>query len=188
MGCPRRAALRVRGRVTGVATGPPWLSEGQWHEEEIIDRLKRIGFRLTQTGKKEGWFTLRLAGLRIRGQVDGVLPEVPAVLEIKSVGTEHRLANEGKPRDSWRYQAEVYMRALELPYTLLFAKARETGWARQWYIRRDDELWERIQERAQSIRDTTDPWAIEVRRSPECGYCPFRHRCWGEEPEVEVLL
>lgn len=185
LGCPRRMALRVIGEVEPPSTGAPWLSEGQWHEREIIQTLRGLGYRLTQTGDKQGWFTLHLAGIKIRGQADGVVPELPGVLEIKTVGTDEVLAALTGPKDRWRVQTEVYMRALEMPTTLLFAKSRETGRARQWIYPRDDTLWKRIREHVSLVSTVDEPWALEVPRKWECQWCPWQDQCWG--PEIETL-
>jgi len=186
LGCSRRMALRVQGQVEPYAIGSPWLSEGQWHEREIIDTLRGLGYRITQAGEREGWFTTHIAGIKIRGQADGVLPEIPAVLEIKTVGTDKTLFDMWGPRDRWKVQAEMYMRALELPAALLFAKSRETGRARQWMWTRDDSLWKRINRHVTLVAAITDPWEHRVERKFECQWCPWKEKCWGEDVELSV--
>ena len=78
------------------------------------------------------------------------------------------------------------MRALTLPYALVFAKARDTGVARQWWLQQDDELWREIKENVAAIAHAGDPWKVEVERAQECQWCGWRSRCWGEDLLVEV--
>lgn len=187
LGCSRRLALRVVGEVEPQSTGAPWLSEGEWHEKEIIHTLREMGYRITMSGEKQGWFATHIAGIKIRGQVDGVVPEIPAVLEIKSVGTDKALFGMWGPRTKWKVQAEMYMRSLDLPATLLFAKSRETGRARQWIFPRNGDLWKRITKNVTLVSAIKDPWKHPVERKFECQWCPWKTACWGEEPqEIEI--
>lgn len=184
MDCRRRLALRVLGEVEPTKEGAPWLSEGQMHEEEIIARLVRMGIRITEYGPKGGWFRRVLAGIRIRGQIDGIVPDLESILEIKTVGREAKLFEMTRPKREWRIQTEVYMRAFQLVNVILLAKARDTGRMRQWTWQRDERLWQAICHHVEMVAGITDPWELEVEYGRECAWCPWNSKCWGAPADI----
>ena len=178
MGCQRKLALRLKGERAPDTKGSPWLEEGKLHEKEIIERIQGLGIRVTETGEKDGWFDTIIGGVPVKGQRDGILPEIPAVLEIKSMNHEQKLRSLLTPYDKWRVQGEVYMRVTNLPMTLLFAKARDTGWARQWVFKKNDKLWAKIQENLSIVKKIKDPWSHDVEIVRDCQWCAWREKCW----------
>lgn len=154
--------------------------EGDVHEAEVVDAIRELGVRITQATRQEGWFSEVIEGVTVRGQADGILPEMDLVLEIKTVGDPEDLDRLVKPKDQWLYQGEIYARIFGKKGVLFFVKERNKGTAKQFIIARSERRWNTIQKHLRTLWENrkTNPWELEVKRIRECGWCSWEEKCW----------
>jgi len=138
--------------------------EGYLHESDVIDRLCRLDFAITNTNRE---IVAPFEHGRFRGHIDGEIPD--RMLEVKSVNQRKfdRVRHQG-PFANHRDQVQAYMRYGGYERCLIVYKNRESGEIWCFEIDVDPAHGERIERKAREILA-----AVDRREPPECtcGHC-----------------
>lgn len=183
--CPRQAYLKSTqvGQEIVTPASQGYFTMGSAIEELVISALVRERALLFSQ------FKLPDVGLNLGGYIDGivVIAGKVRVLEIKSCG---ELPNEPKPDHI--NQAMVYAAITGLPPTVFYfsrsvATFDGTLKIREFSITPTLEEIQAVLFRVAYAREAIDAGVIpdipdEFTGKKDCGFCPFKEICWGEEP------
>ncbi len=164
--CPRELYRRmVDGRPRPDAQGKRYCHEGYLHEDDIVRRLDRAGWKVLNRGRElVAPFDKRFAG-HIDGDFDGAL-----MLEIKSVKLERfdEIARTNRAPDAHYEQVQVYLRYGGYSSCMLIYKCREDGQVWALEVERNDKVGARLEEKARKVLEAIDRVEPPACR---CGHC-----------------
>ncbi len=156
----------VNGREPADAQLVRYGNEGRLHEQDVIERLDKMGIRVVNTQKE----IVADFDSRFRGHIDGELALGDYdLLEVKSV----KLARFERVRvfgvfEEHIYQTQCYMRYGGYLRAFVVYKNRDTGEVAVCLVELDGELGARLEQKAREVLA-----AVDGRIAPACtcGWC-----------------
>jgi hypothetical protein len=176
---------------------------GHQLEDLAIRWLRAAGIDLVTQKRDGGQFGFSVAGGRIRGHVDGIVAEAPAVLglrtpalwECKTMNAKNWRAcvKDGVAVSKPVYAAQIaiyqaYMEpsvpGVSVAPALFTAINKDTAELHHELVPFDADLAQRMSDRGVRILRATDagellPRIATSRDFFECRFCPWAERCWG---------
>jgi hypothetical protein len=149
------------------------FQEGNHHETQIIEALKRGGVRIAN---QQDWVRATIAGIRIYGRIDAKL-SAEVLLEIKTIESHVDLEAMTTPKPRHRTQVQLYMKYHNLRECVFFYKARDTGAIKVFREQIDNRLLDAISTNITKV-SKGDLETLERKRVHECTWCRYRTSCW----------
>lgn len=164
------------------------MKNGKWQEMEILEDLRKAGFRLSHTGSNQ--LTVHVGKVPITGRPDGLITvdEREDLLEIKSMSLDMYTLFKQKGIDSfpgYKCQTQLYLASEELKNRVkgcwIYAKHKDSCRPYDIFMERDEVYTKPIIE----VIDEITLGKAEIKRpsepTPMCSRCRHRMFCWRTE-------
>lgn len=171
------------------------FAAGHAFEDLAIRWLRQAGFDLRTQTQHGGQFGFETAGGRIRGHVDGVIVDGPAVGIAWPVLWEHKALKASSWSDTAKKgvlvskpayfgQMQVYMAYMGLESGLFSALNKDTCELHHEHVPLDPAAAQALSDKAVDVLRAADAGELlpRIAASPDfhlCRFCPFAARCWG---------
>lgn len=172
------------------------FAAGHVFEDLAIRWLRQAGFDLRTQTQAGGQFGFDTAGGRIRGHVDGVIVDGPAIGLAWPVLWEHKALKASSWSDTAKKgvqlskpvyfgQMQIYMAYMGLGSALFTALNKDTCELYHEHVPFDPTAAQALSDKAVDVLRAADAGELlpRIATSPDfflCRFCPFAARCWGE--------
>ena len=170
------------------------FAAGHVFEDLAIRWLRQAGFDLRTETPQGGQFGFETAGGRIRGHVDGVILDGPALGLIWPVLWEHKALKASSWSDTAKKgvqvskpvyygQMQIYMAYMDLSSALFTALNKDTCELYHELIPFDPAAAQALSDKAVMVLRAADAGELlpRIATGPDfflCRFCPFSTRCW----------
>lgn len=178
------------------------FNEGNMHEEAVFERLKRAGFKITETQRA---FTDRK--MNISGHIDGFISHCdliqrPIPLEVKGLSSNNwasinsyddMISHKQHYVRKYPAQLQMYMYLSETEVGLFVLKNKQTGQLKFIVVELDYDYVEEILKKIERVNKWCGGDAVPDETTEEikiCQSCAFNHLCFGDKeglPGVVVM-
>ena len=185
---PPDAGKEIEGRALRI------FAAGHVFEDLAIRWLRRAGFDLRTQSREGGQFGFETAGGRIRGHVDGVIVDGPAVGIAWPVLWEHKALKAASWSDTAKKgvqlskpvyfgQMQIYMAYMGLEGGLFTALNKDTCELYHEHVPFAPSAAQALSDKAVDVLRAADAGELlpRIAASPDfylCRFCPFAARCW----------